>query len=165
MSPRFCIGICLRGLIVKVNQESKSKNKILIVLVVILGIIVVILVGILIANSLDSSGSSEETTVPGAAEPVNPPVNNPPATGPVTIESFTLTPDRISVGDCVTLSWIIKNAEVVTLSKDGTQIYNGKIVDNYQDCPSQAGVYRYRLDASNSNGQYFNWSELQVIVQ
>jgi hypothetical protein len=28
-----------------------------------------------------------------------------------------------------------------------------------------AGIFRYRLDASNSDGQFFNWSELQVIVE
>lgn len=90
---------------------------------------------------------------------------NPPATGPVTIETFTLAPDRIPAGECTTLSWEITNADVVTLSRDGTVIYNAKAVDSYQDCFDQAGVFRYRLDASNSDGQFFNWSELQVIVQ
>ena len=90
---------------------------------------------------------------------------NPPASGEVTVQSFSLEPDRIKASECTTLSWQITNAELVTLSRDGEPIYNALMVDQYKDCLDQNGVYRYRLDASNSDGQFYNWSELQLIVE
>ena len=139
------------------NQSTKSNNRLLIVLIATIGLIIVVVGGYFIIKSL---GPSDDTSVIGGEEP-----RNPPATGAVTIQSFALEPERIATGECVILSWTITNAETVTLSRDGSPIYNALMVDNYQDCLDQAGVYRYRIDASNSNGQFFNWSELQVIVE
>ena len=107
--------------------------------------------------------------VPGGCHPVLDPGGdqgrNPPATGAVAIQTFSLEPGRIPVGECTTLSWTVSNAEIVTLSRDGDVIYNALMDDRTQDCLDQAGIYRYRLDASNNDGQFFNWSELQVIVE
>lgn len=134
-------------------MQSKSNNKIWIVLAAILGAILVLAIGYFIGK-----------VRMGATSPGDNP-RNPPATGVVTVQSFTLEPGRIQTGECTILSWNIANAEVVTLSRDGEPIYNALMVDSYQDCPDQAGVFRYRIDASNSNGQFYNWSELQVIVE
>ena len=134
-------------------MQSKSNNKIWIVVTVILGAVLVLVIGYFISKA--------RTVGPPSGD--NP--RNPPATGAVSVQSFSLEPDRIQAGECTTLSWNITNAETVTLSRDGEPIYNALLVDSYKDCLDQAGVFRYRIDASNSDGRFYNWSELQVIVE
>jgi hypothetical protein len=139
------------------SESTKSNNRTLIVIIVILGAIIVVVGGYLIFTSL---GPSDDAPATGGDEP-----RNPPATGAVTIQSFSLEPERITVGECVNLTWVVTNAETVTLSRDGSVIYNALMEDSYRDCLDQTGVFRYRVDASNSDGQFYNWSELQVIVE
>ena len=138
-------------------MQTKSKNRIWSIIVIILGAILILVIGFLIGQTLlnpDSNGA------PSSDEP-----RNPPASGAVAIQSFTLEPGRIQAGECTSLTWNISNAEIVTLSRDGDVIYNALMIDRYQDCLDQVGIFRYRLDASNSDGQFYNWSELQVIVE
>ena len=137
-------------------MQSKSNNKIWIAVAFVLGAILVLVVGYWLGKTLTTGNPTDSNT----DEP-----RNPPASGAVTIQSFTLEPGRIQAGECTNLPWEIANAEIVTLSRDGEVIYNALMVDRYQDCLDQSGIYRYRLDASNSDGQFFNWSELQVIVE
>ena len=138
-------------------MQTKTKNRTWGIIVIILGAILILVIGFLIGQTFinpDSNGA------PSSDEPLNP-----PASGAVAIQSFTLEPGRMQAGECTTLTWNVSNAEVVTLSRDGKVIYNALTIDSYQDCLDQAGIFRYRLDASNSDGQFFGWSELQVIVE
>jgi hypothetical protein len=140
-------------------MQSKSNQKVWLISGIILGAILILVIGFLIGRAFFTGDSTDSPDL-GGNEP-----RNPPTTGSVAIQAFSLEPDRIPAGECTTLSWIVTNAEIVTLSRDGELIYNALMEDHYQDCLSQAGIFRYRLDASNSDGQFFNWSELQVIVE
>lgn len=139
-------------------MPSKSK-KVWIILGAIMGAILILVIGFLIGRAF-VAGNATDSLAPGDDEP-----RNPPTTGVVAIQAFSLEPGRIQAGECTTLSWTVTNAEIVTLSRDGEVIYNAMMVDSYQDCLGQAGIFRYRLDASNSDGQFFGFSELQVIVE
>ena len=140
-------------------MQSKSNQKVWLILGIILGAILILVIGFLIGRTF-ISGDAIDSLDPGGDEP-----RNPPTTGAVAIQAFSLEPGRIQADECTTLSWTVTNAEIVTLSRDGEVIYNALMVDNYRDCLGQAGIFRYRLDASNSDGQFFGWSELQVIVE
>ena len=140
-------------------MQSKSNQKGYIILGIVLGAILVLVIGFLIGRAF-VAGDSRDSLDPSADGP-----RNPPASGAIAIQAFSLEPGRIQTGECTNLSWTVTNAEIVTLSRDGEVIYNALMVDSYQDCLDQAGIFRYRLDASNSEGQFFGWSELQVIVE
>ena len=107
---------------------------------------------------------------PGAAAPTQPPAENgpaptlPPATGDVTMNYFYVEPDRIAVGGCATISWEVLNADQIRLLRDGIVVVPiGQLEDSFTDCHNQAAIYRYRLEAENSDNNY-NVLELQVIV-
>ena len=138
-------------------MQSKSKQKTWIIVALIFVAILVLVIGYFVGQTVFTGDSTVDSI---GDEP-----RNPPASGAVAIQTFTLEPGRIQAGECTTLSWTVTNAESVTLSRDGELIYNALMVDGYRDCLDQSGIFRYRLDASNSNGQFFNWSELQVIVE
>ncbi|HSO26450.1 MAG TPA: hypothetical protein VLS48_00145 [Anaerolineales bacterium] len=96
-----------------------------------------------------------ETAAPPAA---------PTAQGNVRINAFTVDPDRINAGQCATLSWTVQNADDVVLLRDEEPIFtNAGLEDEFQDCRSQPGIYRYRLEAGNQSGST-NFLELQLIV-
>ena len=146
-------------------MQPKSKRKIWIIVGVVSAVILILVIGYLLGISSADRVSPEDIPgeIPGDVADDGP--RNPPVSGAVGIQSFSLEPGRIKAGECTTLSWNITKAEIVTLSRDGELIYNALMVDSYQDCLDQPGIYRYRIDANNSNGQFFNWSELQVIVE
>lgn len=106
----------------------------------------------------------------GASETTQPPADSapdatlPPATGKVTVNSFYVEPQRIKVGGCATIYWEVLNADQIRLLRDEEIVVpNGQLQDSFTDCPDKAVIYRYRLEAENSEGNY-NIMELQVIV-
>ena len=149
-------------------MQSKSNQKIWIIIGVIFGIILILGVGYFLGKTLTSgdsaNGDSRDNVIDDVDVTKDGP-RNPSTTGAVAIQTFTLEPGRIQTGECTTLTWKVTKAEIVTLSRDGEVIYNALMEDSYQDCLDQSGIFRYRLDASNSAGQFFGWSELQVIVE
>jgi hypothetical protein len=53
----------------------------------------------------------------------------------------------------------------IVLLRDGAAIAeNASPMDSYTDCYEATGIYRYRLEADNNNG-FYQWMELQVIVE
>ena len=102
------------------------------------------------------------TPVPLPTKP--PELSLPPATGRVTINLYTVDRPRITVGECATISWEVFNADQIQLFRDGEVILpGGQLKGNFEDCYDAAGIYVYRLEARNSEGNY-NLLELQVIV-
>ncbi len=84
--------------------------------------------------------------------------------GPVTIQSFSVEPQRILKGECVALDWSVSGADTIVLLRDGaTIVENASARDSYKDCHEEAGIFRYRLEAENNSG-FYQWMELQVIV-
>lgn len=86
------------------------------------------------------------------------------STGPVTIMFFTVDDGQISRGQCVTLSWDVRNADQVTLLRGGELLVeNAQHASSFQECLSTQGQAIYRLEVRNSGG-YFNYLELHVTV-
>jgi hypothetical protein len=107
---------------------------------------------------------------PGSSESTQPPADSaadatlPPATGKVTVNSFYVEPQRIKVGGCATIYWEVQNADQIRLLRDEEIVVpNGQLQDSFTDCLNSAVIYKYRLEAENSEGNY-NVLELQVIV-
>jgi hypothetical protein len=146
-------------------MQSPSNRKIWVIVAVIFGIAMVLVIGYFLGKTFGAVDPSGDVPADIPGDVVDDSPRNPPTTGAVAIQTFTLEPGRIQAGECTVLSWTVTNAEIVTLSRDGEAIYNALMADSYQDCLDQPGIYRYRLDASNSDGQFFGWSELQVIVE
>jgi hypothetical protein len=97
--------------------------------------------------------------------PTSPPeVSLPPASGTVTINLYTVDRPRITVGECALISWEVFNADQIQLMRDGEVIVpSAQLKDSYEDCYDETGIYVYRLEARNSEGNY-NLLQLQVIV-
>jgi hypothetical protein len=86
------------------------------------------------------------------------------STGPVTIMFFTVDDGQINRGQCVTLSWDVRNADQVTLLRGGeVLVENAQHASSFQECLSTQGQAVYRLEVRNSGG-YFNFLELHVTV-
>jgi hypothetical protein len=108
-----------------------------------------------------ASGAAATTQPPGESGSV---ATLPPATGDVTINYFYVEPERMPAGNCATISWEVLNADQIRLLRDGTVVVPiGQLEDSFQDCHNQSAIYRYRLEAENSEGNY-NVLDLQVIV-
>ena len=108
-----------------------------------------------------SPGVSAPTQPAGESGPAS---TLPPATGDVTVNYFYVEPERITVGGCATISWEVLNADQIRLLRDEAVVVPvGKLMDSFSDCHNQAAIYRYRLEAENSEGNY-NFLELQLIV-
>lgn len=98
------------------------------------------------------------TPAPPTATPIPPtPTPVPPTATPVPqpiIISFTVQPGQINVGQCVTAQWSTGGGTVTTrLLRDGTVIQdNAPANSSVQDCPANAGVVTYQLQAYNAAG-------------
>jgi hypothetical protein len=96
--------------------------------------------------------------------PTRAPVTLPPASGPVTILYYSVDPEWVRVGKCVTLNWEVLHADSVNILRNGDLAASGlPAFGTHEDCPNQPGTSVYRLDASNSSG-YSNYLELMVYV-
>jgi hypothetical protein len=58
----------------------------------------------------------------------------------------------------------VLNADQIQLLRDEVVVVpNGQLQDSFTDCHNQAAIYRYRLEAKNSDN-FYSVLELQVIV-
>jgi hypothetical protein len=132
------------------TKASSNRSGVIIGVVVIVLLIVILIAALKILNPDADSGSS------GGG-------SSTPATGIVVFQSYYIEPERISAGKCATIHWVVENADSIQLLRDGSVVVkSGKASDSYRDCPKDPGVYKYRLEASNSENA--NWIELQLIV-
>jgi cystine transport system substrate-binding protein len=71
-----------------------------------------------------------------------------------TIPTFSVVPDSIPVGACVTVSWTTSNAVSVRVTRNGTaRLDNGQLNGTVVDCLQNTGFYGYRVEAFSSTGQ------------
>ena len=143
------------------TNPTNNRNTILIVaaiaalVLLCCCILLVVLGAFFVVRSGDSGPQMIYTSVPG---------ENPPGTGPVTIQSFSVNPGRIQTGECAILEWSVQGADNVVLLRDEVAILeNARLTDSYKDCHDQPGIFRYRLEANNNDG-FYQWMELQVIA-
>jgi polar amino acid transport system substrate-binding protein len=83
---------------------------------------------------------------PATATPV-------PTTAPEkpVIYSFSVTPNQITVGECVDINWSVGGGTIFARVYRGSNVVvdNAPFTGHAQDCPSPAGSYTYRVEASN----------------
>jgi len=132
------------------SKSSNNRSGVIIGVIVIVLLIIILIVALKIFNPDAGSGS-------GGGD------SSTPASGIVVFQSFYIDPERINAGKCSTIYWVVENADSIQLLRNDSAVVNqGKASDSYRDCPKQAAVYKYRLEASNSENA--NWIELQLIV-
>lgn len=111
---------------------------------------------------VQAAGSQPATPAPpdtGSVAPL------PLATGPVTVNNFYIEPQRTNVGGCAIIYWEVLNADQIQLLRDGVAVVpNAQLRGSFEDCYNAAAIYKYRLEAKNSEGSY-NVLELQEIVE
>ena len=131
------------------SNPPKNRPGVIAAVIVIIALILMVTIIMKVISPDDSSGSTAESGTP--------------STGLVVFQSFYIEPERINAGNCATIHWAVENAGQIQLLRDGSVVLDQvKSSDSYRDCPEQAAVYRYRLEASNSENA--NWIELQLIV-
>jgi ABC-type amino acid transport substrate-binding protein len=70
------------------------------------------------------------------------------------IPTFSVVPDSIPVGACVTVSWTTSNAVSVRVTRNNTaRLDNGQLSGTVVDCLQATGFYGYRIEAFSSTGQ------------
>ncbi len=72
-----------------------------------------------------------------------------------TITTFTVTPESIPVGACVTIRWAVSgNATSVRITRNGQPVVAfGGPSGALQDCLTERGFHGYRLEVSGAGGQ------------
>ena len=81
------------------------------------------------------------------------------------IRQFSVAPNQITVGQCVTLQWSVEGqVNNVRLLRDGVQIWGDTpLGGTYQDCPPGPGQLTYAIEASGpeapaaSSKRYRSW--------
>lgn len=132
------------------TKSSNNRSGVIIGVIVTVLLIVILIAALKIFNPDADSGT-------GAGD------SSTPATGIVVFQSYYIEPERVNAGKCATVHWVVENADNIQLLRDGLVVVkNGKASDSYRDCPKDAAVYKYRLEASNTENA--NWIELQLIV-
>ncbi len=93
------------------------------------------------------------------------PTATPGPSGPV-INGFTVSPGRITVGQCVSIAWSTSGADYTRIARNGNVIMDQGPVSNsgMQDCPTDVGQLNYVLDAIDFTGQS-NSVSVPVLVE
>jgi hypothetical protein len=140
------------------SQPASNRNTILIVV----GVVAVIVLCCCIIVAASAAFFLVVPSVTSGGEIVITPEFQPE---PVTIQSFSVEPQRVLEGECAVLDWSVQGADQIVLLRDGTPVLeNAAATDSFKDCYEQSGIFRYRLEAEN-NGGFYQWMELQVIVE
>jgi len=87
-----------------------------------------------------------------------------PVPGKPTIDTFTVDPAAIGLGQCFTLNWSVSGkVDTVNLAR-GSEVFwsNAPAKGNTQDCPAAAGSVTYAIDASGPGGSAKAERQVQV---
>jgi hypothetical protein len=88
----------------------------------------------------------------------------PKSNGYVKYLYWYVKPNKITVGECVQVTWETANAVSLQLFRNDELILdNAPAAQTLQDCPKQPGYAVYRMVGVNSEGES-NWIQLQVKV-
>jgi PKD repeat protein len=104
-----------------------------------------------IAQDGQSNTSSQQVQVTQAAGPTPTPV---PPQAPV-IKSFTVSPQEITLGECVLLSWDFAGQDLATariLRNEEVIATDPALTGSQQDCPPGVGQVQYRLVVDSEFG-------------
>jgi len=80
------------------------------------------------------------------------------------IKAFGVTPASVTIGQCVTASWVVKgNVTKVVLERDGKDLLKGAPASGeYKDCPPNTGKIVYALGAYGPGGQEIKQVTIKV---
>ncbi len=107
-----------------------------------------------VAYGVEASGpggnSQGQHTVYVVGEATATPAPPPPPNDPI-IQAFSVSPEQIPAGACVTLTWKTGGGTswVNVYRGDDTVWENAPLQGSVQDCPTETGVLDYRLIAYN----------------
>lgn len=113
------------------------------------------------SRSLENLTVVAATPVPGQPTPTASPGQLP------VINSLTIFPDRIFVGNCLTVSWTVSgNANRVQLWRNDALVLDFAVFSGtVTDCLSVEGAYVYRIEARNAQGQAVSQQALATVVR
>jgi hypothetical protein len=111
-----------------------------------------------------TSRALQNVTVLAATPGITPTV---PADRLPVINSFVVSPNRILPGNCLSVAWSVSgNVSRIQLRRDGVLVLDFALgVGNVTDCPSAEGVYIYRLDAANAQGEISTQQESVTVAR
>jgi hypothetical protein len=97
-------------------------------------------------DGLSNTGGPVQITIQPEAT-----VEPEPTPLPPVIDDFEVTPEEVKVGECVDVSWSASGATswVNIVRNDDFLWENAPLSGSVQDCPDEAGEYRYRMVAYN----------------
>ena len=101
-------------------------------------------------DGLINTGGPVQVNIRPADTPEPTPEPEPTPIPPV-IDAFSVTPEAIAVGECVTVSWSAGGATSwVNIVRDGDFIWeDAPLNGSLEDCPTEAGTHEYRIVAYN----------------
>ncbi len=81
------------------------------------------------------------------------------------IDQFAVLPEELTVGECVELQWTVAGeGPSIRIERSGTTLMDGAPRSGTgTDCPSEPGILRYRIMASDKQG-HANSAEVEVSV-
>lgn len=153
------------------NDTQDKNNRWLMIIGIILIILLIIGIGLLAFYFIRGTPEVEPTSLPATAAPTNvvatepaPAETEPPASGDIVFQTYSVDRDRITAGECANISWLVENADLIQLKRDSAVVLDHAPASHtYQACLNDQGIYVYRLEAANASNS--NWIELQVIVE
>ena len=85
---------------------------------------------------------------------------------PPDIRFFNVEPDdRIVLGQCVDISWDVRNVDDVDITRNGDSVWrNAPDQGDTRDCPPGLGRFEYRLDASGPGGNSRARRSVEVVA-
>ncbi len=91
----------------------------------------------------------------------------PPPPGAPLIRQFSVAPNQIMTGQCVTLQWSVEGqVNNVRLLRDGVQIWgDAPLGGTFQDCPPGPGQLTFAIEASGPGGTSRQQQTIQVVSQ
>lgn len=113
------------------------------------------------SRSLESVTVVEATPAPGQPTPTVPSGQLP------VINSFSVVPNRIFTGNCLTVSWTVSgNVSRVQLWRDRTLVIDFAVFNgNATDCLTTEGTYVYRVEARNAQGDTISQQASATVVR
>lgn len=99
-----------------------------------------------------------QVTQPATQPPPPTPTTVPPTPAPIppAIDLFTVSPEQIEVGGCVSVRWrVTGETRLVQLKRNGVVIMDGAGTDaQISDCLTAVGATTYSLDVTGLNGEF-----------
>jgi hypothetical protein len=82
------------------------------------------------------------------------PTNAPTAVPPAVVQQFAVTPGQVMLGGCFQVTWSVGgDPALIQIKRNGNLLFdNAPFNGNGQDCPTDAGTYVYRIEATNRAG-------------